>query len=324
MTNPTLLFTLRPPDPSRDFETIAALLAAAHIQETTAERLAHWHQKQTESGTGFVSVADDPAGGLAGFSWLELNGDPADHVWQFDLAVSPAHQRQGLGSQLYAALEEQARTAGALKLYAVVQDNDPASLDFALHRGFTQRSHGISMALNLAGFPFGDYDAPRTALEAQDFRFTNMAELGNTEDAQRKLYDLNNRTTITTPGTDGRSPWENFEDFQSSVCQSEWYRPDGQFVAIDTQTGAWAGMSAITRFSGADYAYNLFTGVDIPYRGRKLGQAVKVLALHYAAEVLGVTEVRTDHNSLNAPMIAIDRKFGYVQTSGKYGLTKIM
>jgi len=82
-------------------------------------------------------------------------------------------------------------------------------------------------------------------------------------------------------------------------------------------------MSAITRFNGADYAYNLFTGVDKTYRGRKLGQAVKTLALRFAREHLEVNTVKTHHNAINAPMIAIDKKFGYQQTLGKHYMVKL-
>jgi len=81
-------------------------------------------------------------------------------------------------------------------------------------------------------------------------------------------------------------------------------------------------MSAITRFDGQEFGYNLHTGVDRGYRGRKLAQAVKVLALRYAREVLRVNRVRTHHNTLNHPMIAIDRKFGYVQKPGIYVMVK--
>jgi RimJ/RimL family protein N-acetyltransferase len=62
--------------------------------------------------------------------------------------------------------------------------------------------------------------------------------------------------------------------------------------------------------------------VDKNYRGRKLGQAVKVLALRYARDVLKVDTVRTNHNAQNAPMIAIDRKLGYVQTPGFFMMVK--
>ena len=95
-------------------------------------------------------------------------------------------------------------------------------------------------------------------------------------------------------------------------------------VAIDTSTGTWAAMSAITVMKGCDYAYNLHTGVDRRYRGRKLGQAVKSLALCYARDQLGVDKVRTNHNADNAPMIAIDRKLGYVQIPGTCRMEKTL
>jgi len=93
-------------------------------------------------------------------------------------------------------------------------------------------------------------------------------------------------------------------------------------VVIDTAAGDWAAMSAISRFD--DYTYNLHTGVDRRYRGRKLAQAVKVLALRYARDVLRVATVRTHHNSQNLPMIAINRKFGYVQLAGNFLMEKIL
>jgi RimJ/RimL family protein N-acetyltransferase len=141
---------------------------------------------------------------------------------------------------------------------------------------------------------------------------------------QRKLYILNDTAASTTPGTEEEHPWASFEDFQKSVCQSDWYKPGGQIVAIDTSNGAWAAMSAITRMEGNDYAYNLFTGVDGAYRGRKLGQAVKVLALRYARVILKTNKVHTHHNTKNLPMIAIDRKFGYIQMRGTFLMEKIL
>jgi RimJ/RimL family protein N-acetyltransferase len=151
-----------------------------------------------------------------------------------------------------------------------------------------------------------------------------MQELGNTEEAQRKLYDLNETTGMDIPGSSGEPYWGSFENFQQSVCQSYWYKPDGQMVVIDTNNGVWAAMSAITRLEGADYAYNLHTGVNKPYRGRKLAQAVKILALRYAREVLKTDTVRTQHNMKNLPMIAIDRKLGYQQMPGTFLMEKIL
>jgi RimJ/RimL family protein N-acetyltransferase len=151
-----------------------------------------------------------------------------------------------------------------------------------------------------------------------------MEALGNTEAAQRKLYALNDMTDSETPGSEGQHAWLSFEDFQEKVCRSDWYKPAGQMVVINTATDIWVAMSAITRFAGTDYAYNLHTGVDKRYRGRKLAQAVKVLALRYARAALDVNTVRTQHNAQNAPMIAIDRKLGYVQTPGTFSMQKMI
>jgi RimJ/RimL family protein N-acetyltransferase len=178
------------------------------------------------------------------------------------------------------------------------------------------------MCLDLTRFDDRPYDATISRLQAEGLQFTSMETLGNTEENQRKLYALNDTAASETPGSEGNHPWLNFEDFQKGVCGSNWYRPAGQMVVVDTATGTWAAMSAITHFEGTDYAYNLFTGVDKRYRGRKLAQAVKTLALRYARDVLKVDAVRTNHNSQNDPMIAIDRKFGYVQTPGSYTMVK--
>ena len=130
---------------------------------------------------------------------------------------------------------------------------------------------------------------------------------------------------MDTPWSEGRHhPWLSFEDFQQKVCGANWYRPAGQMVVIDKTCGAWAAMSAITRFEGADYAYNLFTGVDRSYRGRKLAQSVKVLALGFARGVLKANSVRTHHHQKNEPMIAIDRKLGYMQIAGYYTMEKLL
>ncbi len=44
----------------------------------------------------------------------------------------------------------------------------------------------------------------------------------------------------------------------------------------------------------------------------------------YAQGTLGVDSVRTHHDTKNVPMIAIDRKFGYVQQPGACRMEKTL
>ena len=66
-------------------------------------------------------------------------------------------------------------------------------------------------------------------------------------------------------------------------------------------------------------AYNAFTGVERDYRGRGLAQALKLLAVRFAQHY-GAAYIRTNNDSQNAPMLAVNRKLGYRPEPGKYRL----
>jgi GNAT superfamily N-acetyltransferase len=310
---------LRLAEPERDFGQLAAWFTILEDEPNTEPGLKVYYQKNQERI--IQAVAEDERGELLGFYWGARDRQVPERM-TFYLFVKPEQRGQGLGGRLHQALEQASAAAGGTKLHVRVWDDCPECRAFAERRGFSERSHQMAMRLDLAAFDDLPYDEIIARLEGEGFLFTSMEALGNTEGAQRKLYALNDMTAMDIPGSDGEHAWETFEDFRQSVCQADWYRPAGQMVAIDQSTGDWAAMSAITRMEGVDYAYNLHTGVDKRYRGRKLAQAVKVTALRYAREVLKTSTVRTHHNTRNLPMIAIDRKLGYVQTPGTFLMEK--
>ena len=311
---------LRPIEIERDFGQLAALFTTEQLEPTTEPGLRDDYEQHKERVIRLMA-AENEQGELLGFTWDTRSRFDADEAYCY-IIVRPECRGQGTGRLLYADVEQAAREAQIKRLKVSVRDDVPASRAFAERRGFVEKTHSMAMALDLTTFDDRPYDATITRLEDKGYQFTTMEALGNTEEAQRKLYTLNDTAARETMGHDGSPAWLSFEDFQKSVCQSNWYIPAAQNVVIDAATGIWAAMSAITRFDGADYAYNLFTGVDKRYRGRKLAQAVKVLALRYARDVLQVNTVRTHHNTKNDPMIAIDRKFGYIQTPGMYAMEK--
>jgi mycothiol synthase len=312
--------SIKPADPTLHFASIAALMTAQQTEPTTEQSLFDWYKRQQEQGIQF-EVGLSPDSRVLGFTGIYRMVGSRQQCYGVYLIVSPEYRHHGFGSLLYQSLLRLASEVEANTLVTWVRDNSPESQHFATQRGFIQKRHSIEMCLNLASWDDRPYEAIVQSLQAQGFSFTNIAELGDTEEARRRLYTLNNTTAATDPGSDGSSPWATFEDFDRSICQANWYRPEGQIVAIDTHTGEWAAMSAITVFDGADHAYNLFTGTDVRYRGRKLAQAVKTLAL-LKARTFGVDTVRTSHTSINEPMIAIDTKLGYVRKPGTFIMEK--
>jgi GNAT superfamily N-acetyltransferase len=311
---------LRPAEIERDFGQLAALFTSEQLEATTEPGLRDDYE-QHKDRIFRLMVAENELGELLGFNWATRSRFDGDEAY-FYVIVRPECCGQGAGRLLYADMEQVARDAQIKRLKVSVRDDYPSSRAFAERRGFVEKNHSMAMALDLSTFDDRPYATIITRLQGEGYQFTTMEALGNTEDTQRKLYALNDTAARETMGADGSPAWLSFEDFQKNVCQTNWYIPAAQNVVIDTTTGTWAAMSAITRFDGADYAYNLFTGVDKRYRGRKLAQAVKVIALRYARDVLQVNTVRTHHNTKNDPMIAIDRKLGYVQTPGMYAMEK--
>jgi mycothiol synthase len=311
--------TLRPAEPERDFGQLATWFLSLEDEKTTESELREEYDRDRELIR--LEVAADEHGELLGFYWAKRHKVEPDRLGMY-LFVSPEQRGQGIGRRLYEALAQAAEAAQAKRLRVSVCDTHPECRAFAERRGFIEKRHHFAMELDLTTFDDRPYDEIIARLISEGFQFTSMEALGNTEDAQRKLYTLNDAASASTPGAEGEHAWTSFEDFQKSVCQSAWYQPGGQIVAIDTSTGDWAAMSAITRLEGSAYAYNLFTGVDTRYRGRKLGQAVKILALRYAREILKANTVRTHHNFKNLPMIAIDQKLGYTMLPGTFLMEK--
>ncbi len=307
-------------DPAHDFSALARLFTVEMTDPTTERGLREDYQRHKERIL-CLQVASSEQGEVQGFNWLTRERHDEKRAY-FYVVVSQAHRQQGIGSHLYQEIEEVALASGIRELRATFPDTLPESRLFAEKRGFTLISHSIGMQVDLGQLDLQPYLDLAQQLESQGFEFTSMEVLGNSEEDQQKLYMLNDVTSSQTMGSEGEHSWSSFEDFRQSVCQADWYKPAGQMIVIEKSTGKWVAMSAITRFEGQDNAYNLFTGVDEAYRGRKLAQAVKAQALLFARDVLGVKVVKTNHNTRNEPMLAIDRKFGYVQIPGELYMRK--
>ena len=79
------------------------------------------------------------------------------------------------------------------------------------------------------------------------------------------------------------------------------------------------GLAAVGAMSSDLDMGNMITGVDRAYRGRKIAQALKLLTIRFARSY-GAKTIRTNNDSENAPMLAINRKLGYQPHPGIYRL----
>ena len=307
--------TIRQANPAADFPRIAELLSGYQAEPVTVEQLWEWERRMPEGRIRQRLVAVEPNGAIAGYGYI-------DHeIWmrpgRFELwtLVDPARRGAGIGAALYSHALQLAVAHGAASFASETRDDDPASLSFAERRGYRIDRHTFESTLDLTTFDASRFAGSIEAAEAAGIRFFTMADLDGTAEARRKLYDLNRRTALDNPGADGTFP--PFEEFQQFVFGASWYRADGQILAADGER--WIAIAAVAYYPKHNSAYNAFTGVDRDYRGRGLAQALKLLAVRLAQRY-GAEYIRTNNDSQNAPMLAINRKLGYRAEPGRYRL----
>jgi GNAT superfamily N-acetyltransferase len=300
-----------------DLPAIARLVNTFETYPVTVEQLYTWFQRDSAPGYAALRlVAVDEKDVVAGYGMIvHAASAPAYHFYVW-VGVDPAFRCRKIGSALWDAALAYLKGQGATRLASEVLDYDPLGLAFAERRGFTIYQRLFDSILDLASFDETPYLPDLAALAAQGIRFCALADFTDTPETRRKLYDLNAANVLDIPGV-VNLPW-SFPEFEE-MMRADWFRAEGQLLAVDGET--WVGLAAVRLIPESQEAYNEHTGVLRAYRGRKIAQALKILAARYARQH-GALKLRTDNNSDNKPILAINRKLGYQPQPGKYTLVR--
>jgi GNAT superfamily N-acetyltransferase len=309
--------TLRPADPDRDYEWIAALVTPYEQQRCTAERLRETDRTDSAGVRRRRLVAVDSAGLAVGYALIyctEWMQPGQQWLW---LIVEPERRGQKVGAAIYQEGLRLLREEQTTACFSEVRDDDAVSLRFADRRGFRIDRHLFESVLDLGKFDESRFSGLIDSVRAQGIRLFSLAEIGDTTENRRKLWDVNRETSLQNPGSTGDFP--DFEAFNTIFNTAAWFNPAGQILAADGDQ--FVGLSAVGYFAEDHSAYNLMTGVLQSHRGRRIAQALKLLSIRHArttpAEVL-----RTHNDSENEPMLRINAKLGYVPQPGLYRLLK--
>ncbi|HYF62394.1 MAG TPA: GNAT family N-acetyltransferase [Herpetosiphonaceae bacterium] len=235
-------------------------------------------------------------------------------TFSVSVSVEPESRRRGIGAALYQDCEAFAAGQGATSLLTSFPDSDPAAEAFARRCGFELDQHWVYFALDLASFDAARFAAIPAMVEARGIRFLSLAEAGVTPENQRKLYELNRRTSLDAPGEDS---FPSFEEFVDDICGAPWFRADAQIIAADGDE--WVGLAAVG-LEGA-LAHNAFTGVDRPYRRRQIAQALTLRAIEYARSH-GAERIQVFNDSRNVAMLAMQETLGYRPIPGRLVMIK--
>lgn len=261
-----------------------------------------------------ATTADGTVAGT-GLGYSGIGTKPGE--FDIKVRVDRPFQGQGAGRLLYEAIEQWAAAEGATRLVAGVREVHPEALDWALRRGYTVEYHIFRSRLDLDHWNAAAFAPAVEQARSVGFRFSSFAAEIEGEESYERCYDFIGRLMDDMPGALGRTraPYERWRNnFRTRADMN----PSGWILAIDGDH--WVALSSVVRREDGGY-FTGFTGVEREYRGRGLGLAVKVASLQYAGSV-GARVIYTDNHSVNAPMLAVNRKLGYVPEPGSFHLAK--
>ncbi|MFI7638940.1 GNAT family N-acetyltransferase [Nonomuraea sp. NPDC049400] len=164
----------------------------------------------------------------------------------------------------------------------------------------------IRLQLDVDGFDDEAFEPYLRRARASGITFTTMADLGDTEDHQRALYNLNKTCSADIPD---RGEFYTYDQYVTQRIDVPTFHPEGVILAI--HDGAWIGMSTTSLHAAERHAFSEMTGVLAPYRGKGLSLALKLLAIRFVRSS-GYRWLTTFHHPRNTSAITMNRRLGFV------------
>jgi GNAT superfamily N-acetyltransferase len=209
--------------------------------------------------------------------------------------VVPRQRRRGVGSALYRAVSDHARSIGKAQLQADLWEDERDGLAFLGQRGFVEVERFARVRLHLARaeVPAG---APPAGIE--------LVPLEGHTHLARSMYETAVEAYADMPSTD---PIEvTFDDFCSWEVERLGLRPDLSILAVAGDEVLGFGTIDI---HGSE-AFNSLTAVRTAWRRRGVATAIKCAQIE-AAKAAGLTSLTTFSEKRNIPMRTLNERLGY-------------
>lgn len=322
-------FQIRELQLPEDYEGMAAVWNEFLPEPVTAAELEDEDRKMYDKGelsrdadgklTGYdrlrrVAVAED--GRIVAYTSIWRAPWTAPGTLYLSLMVLKRERGKGIGAGLSRMTRDWARQNGADTIMSEVWDDDERSLVFVRRFGFEVERRAWQSVLDLASGedPASAEDAAVVErLEDEGIRFVSLADLSPSEAVLKRLHALETATYPDIPGFTGDAM--PFEDWLKWSLQVEGYAPERVIVALEGDLPV--GMCNIIRNEHTGGMYHQYTCVAREYRGRGIALALKLLSIRLALRQ-GAGYLRTDNDSMNVGMLAVNRRLGYKALRGRY------
>jgi len=243
---------------------------------------------------------------------LNTTGFKMKDVCEFEIDVNHEHRGRGIGGMLYSHALDFARERGARRMVTFFREWTPQepAIAFLQARGFAEQERETPSFLDLTAWDAAPYQPPIAQAEAYGARIFTLASAGDTDENRRRYYDLEVPLIYDIPRRDEQPfTMEPYDDWLKFVVERPEWRPE--LVLLAEVGGEWVGeCHVVPKLEFPHVGMQWLTGVLKDHRGHGLATALKVRAYELARDA-GVTTITTENHEDNAPMLAINRKFGF-------------
>jgi GNAT superfamily N-acetyltransferase len=277
---------VRPVEPA-DVARWVAIRNEGDSEPVAVDAFRPWILRQTATSHRFVAQID---GLVVGYAAAMVHPLWPDRLMA-GVKVEQASRRRGIGSRLLRAIDSIDLEPPVTFLQAPVLDNDQPSRAWAEGRGFAVGEHRFQSMLSLAGRSF-PVVAPSSNIERV-----------SGSDALFAFF-----SSLIRDAPDGATPPDRDWFFSHLLERSA--------VFVASEDDEWLGLT-ILQIRSRKNAYNFFTGVIPRARGRGIARNLKLAAIA-EAQSRGIVTITTDNSSANEPMIALNRRLGYLPMPGQW------
>ncbi len=241
------------------------------------------------------------------------------HKFLVTFYVHPNFHGQGIGKALYKKVLAESKQFNPVSYRVQVRDSSERALRFFAERGFVETKRDWVSVLDVAGCDLSVFQGLESSLT--DIRFTNLAELQQTDtDALQKFHALFSEVRLDVPRSEPATPIA-YEYFVDNVINAPDF--DGRMFLVALDGDDYTGFTGMYPFGDTKALDQWLTGVKRDYRKRNLALALKVRAIQFAKDN-AYTSIRTDNDSSNAGMLAINDKLGFKRGAANLSLLKTL
>lgn len=255
-----------------------------------------------ESAGELVGVAGSGDGG----KWR-----PPDGSWGIWIRIDDAWKRRGVGTVLAGSLERFALAGGAPSVTAGLRGDEPGGIAFAERRGYREFHRRQSSYLDLRRFDASRFEDPAAIAERGGYRLASYEELAtaaaDAELVRHRVHQLHNATWVDVPTPEIPAP-PSYEDLCRYVFDSPTFEARATTVALRGEELVGLTLADV---NGSGIGYTFMTGVRRDHRGHRLALALKLRAIAVLRD-RGVAQFGTTNDQDNLPMLAVNRRLGYV------------